>query len=123
MKQWGALITVSLAMFIIVIDTTIMNVSISALVEDLNTTVSGIQAAISIYALVMAAFILIGGKLADIVGKKRIFVLGLIIYGLGTTIASFSERSGHAHLRLVHPRGPWRRADDPQHSDPCARRI
>ena len=58
-----------------------MNVSISALVEDLNTTVSGIQAAISIYALVMAAFILIGGKLADIVGKKRIFIIGLIIYG------------------------------------------
>jgi MFS family permease len=78
-------------MFIIVIDTTIMNVSISALVEDLNTTVSGVQAAISIYALVMAAFILIGGKLADIVGKKRIFIIGLIIYGVGTTIASFSQ--------------------------------
>ena len=91
MKKWGALITLSLAMFIIVIDTTIMNVSISALVEDLNTTVSGIQAAISIYALVMAAFILIGGKLADIVGKKRIFIIGLIIYGAGTTIASFSQ--------------------------------
>jgi MFS family permease len=69
-------------------------VSISALVEDLNTTVAGIQAAISIYALVMAAFILIGGKLADIVGKKRIFVIGLIIYGTGTTIASFSESLG-----------------------------
>jgi len=90
MKKWGALITLSLAMFIIVIDTTIMNVSISALVEDLNTTVSGVQAAISIYALVMAAFILIGGKLSDIFGKKRIFVIGLVIYGLGTTIASFS---------------------------------
>jgi MFS family permease len=94
MKKWGALITLSLAMFIIVIDTTIMNVSISALVEDLNTTVSGVQAAISIYALVMAAFILIGGKLADIVGKKRIFIIGLIIYGTGTTIASFSESLG-----------------------------
>ncbi|MGD2078290.1 MAG: MFS transporter, partial [Chloroflexota bacterium] len=91
MKKWGALITLSLAMFVIVIDTTIMNVSISALVEDLNTTVSGVQAAISVYALVMAAFILIGGKLADLVGKKRIFVIGLIIYGTGTTIASFSE--------------------------------
>ena len=90
MKKWGALITLSLAMFIIVIDTTIMNVSISALVADLNTTVSGVQSAISIYALVMAAFILIGGKLSDIFGKKRIFVVGLVIYGMGTTIASFS---------------------------------
>jgi len=54
MKKWGVLATLSLAMFIIVIDTTIMNVSISNLVVDLNTTVSGVQAAISIYALVMA---------------------------------------------------------------------
>jgi MFS family permease len=90
MKKWGALSALSLAMFIIVIDTTIMNVSISALVEDLNTTVSGVQAAISIYALVMAAFILIGGKLADIIGQKRTFMIGLAIYCTGTTIASFS---------------------------------
>lgn len=79
------------SMFIIVIDTTIMNVSISALVVDLNTTVGGIQAAISLYALVMASFMLIGGKLADIVGKKRIFLLGLVIFGTGTTIASFAN--------------------------------
>jgi len=94
MKKWGTLITLSLAMFIIVIDTTIMNVSISALVEDLNTTVTGVQSAISIYALVMAASILIGGKLSDIIGKKRIFLIGLIIYAAGTTIASFSTSLG-----------------------------
>ena len=94
MKKWGALVTLSLAMFMIVIDTTIINVSISAIVEDLNTTVSGIQAAISIYALVMASFILIGAKLSDIFGKKRIFVIGLIIYGVGTTITSFSTSLG-----------------------------
>ncbi|MFN2248541.1 MAG: MFS transporter [Candidatus Promineifilaceae bacterium] len=90
MKKWGTLITLSLAMFIIVIDTTIMNVSISALVEDLDTTFSGVQAAISIYALVMAAFILIGGKLADIFGPKSVFITGLLIYSTGTIIASFS---------------------------------
>lgn len=94
MKRWGALITLSLAMFIIVVDTTIMNVSISALVTDLNTTVSGVQSAISIYALVMAAFILIGGKLSDIIGKKRIFVIGLIIYGIGTATAALSNSLG-----------------------------
>jgi MFS family permease len=94
MKKWGALITLSLAMFIIVIDTTIMNVSISVLVVDLNTTVSGIQGAISIYALVMASLMLIGSRLADIVGPKRIFLIGLIIYSVGTTIASFSGSLG-----------------------------
>jgi MFS family permease len=94
MKKWAVLTLLSGAMFIIVIDTTIMNVSISALVEDLNTTVSGIQAAISIYALVMASFMLIGGKLADIIGKKRTFVIGLCIYGVGTTTASISQTLG-----------------------------
>lgn len=94
MKKWVTLITLSLAMFIIVIDTTIMNVSISDLVRDLNTTVSGVQSAISIYALVMAAFVLIGGKLADIGGKKRMFIAGLIIYSVGTTVASFSTSLG-----------------------------
>ncbi|MCA9875282.1 MAG: MFS transporter [Anaerolineales bacterium] len=91
MKKWGVLILMSLSMFIIVIDTTIMNVSISALVADLNTTISGIQSAIALYALVMASFMLIGGKLADIVGKKRIFVVGLVIFGIGTTTASLSH--------------------------------
>ena len=94
MKKWTLLSLLSAAMFIIVIDTTIMNVSISALVEDLNTTVGGIQSAISIYALVMASFMLIGGKLADIIGKKRTFLVGLVIFGVGTSIASFSQSLG-----------------------------
>jgi MFS family permease len=91
MKSWGALITLSLAFFIIVIDTTIMNVSISVLVVDLNTTVTGIQAAISIYAMVMASLMLIGGRLSDVIGSKRTFLIGLIIYSVGTTLASLSN--------------------------------
>ena len=90
MKKWGTLITMALAMFIIVIDTTIMNVSISALVVDLNTTVVGVQSAISIYAMVMASLMLIGSRLSDIFGVKRIFVVGLIIYSIGTTLASLA---------------------------------
>ncbi|MFC1649715.1 MFS transporter [Patescibacteria group bacterium] len=91
MKRWGVLIILALSMFIIVIDTTIMNVSISALVKDLNTTVGGVQAAISIYALVMASLMLVGGKLGDIVGKKKIFTLGLIFFGIGTSTAAVSQ--------------------------------
>lgn len=91
MKKWLTLITMSLAMFIIVIDTTIMNVSISALVVDLNTTVTGVQSAISIYAMVMASLMLIGSRLASILGSKRIFIVGLIIYGIGTTTASLAH--------------------------------
>lgn len=91
MKKWMVLITLSMSMFIIVIDTTIMNVSISALIEDLGTTVGGIQAAIALYALVMASFMLIGGKLADIIGKRRTFTIGVAIFGIGTFLASISH--------------------------------
>ena len=80
----------SAAMFIYVVDTTIMNVSISALVEDLNTTVGGVQAAITLYTLTMAAFMLTGGKLGDIWGSKRAFRIGLIIYGIGTTLTALA---------------------------------
>ncbi len=82
------------AMFIYVIDTTIMNVSISALVEDLGTTVGGVQAAITLYTLTMAAFMLTGGKLGDIWGSKRAFRIGLIIYGIGTVITALAPSLG-----------------------------
>lgn len=75
-------------MFIYVIDTTIMNVSISALVDDLDTTVGGVQGAITLYTLTMAAFMLTGGKLGDIWGSKRAFRIGLVIYGIGTTVTA-----------------------------------
>src|SRR5262249_45604988 len=75
----------------VVLDNTIMNVSISALVEDLNTTVSGVQAAIALNALMMAAFVLMGGKMADIIGMKKTFLMGAIIYIIGSLIGSFAN--------------------------------
>ncbi len=82
------------AMFVYVIDTTLMNVSISALVEDLNTTVGAVQGAITLYTLTMAAFMLTGGKLGDIWGSKRAFRIGLVIYGLGTTLTAVAPNLG-----------------------------
>src|SRR6186713_2132794 len=84
-------VVMALATFVVVVDNTIMNVSISALVTDLNTTISGVQAAISLNALVMAAFVMMGGKLADIVGIKKTFLVGGWIYIIGTVIASTSN--------------------------------
>lgn len=78
-------------MFVYVIDTTLMNVSISALVEDLNTDVGKIQGAITIYTLTMAAFMLTGGKLGDIWGSKNAFRIGLIVYGIGTITTAFAQ--------------------------------
>ncbi len=73
----------SMAMFVLVVDTSLMNVSISAVVKDLDTTVSGVQSAIALEALVSAAFILIGGKVGDLIGRKRAYVLGLLGYAIG----------------------------------------
>ena len=64
-------ILLAMAMFVLVVDTSIMNVSISAVVRDLETTVSSAQSAIALEALVSAAFILIGSKVGDLIGRKR----------------------------------------------------
>ena len=71
------------AMFVLVVDTSLMNVSISAVVEDLDTTASNVQAAIALEALVSAAFILINSKVGDLIGRKRAYVLGLLAYAVG----------------------------------------
>jgi MFS family permease len=76
-------ILLAMAMFVLVVDTSIMNVSISAVVADLGTDVSAIQAAIALEALVSAAFILIGSKIGDLFGRKRAYVLGLLAYAIG----------------------------------------
>src|SRR5690349_4796202 len=76
-------VLLAMAMFVFVIDTSLMNVSISAVVKDLDTTVSGVQSAVAIEALVSAAFILIGSKLGDLFGRKRAYVAGLVLYALG----------------------------------------
>src|SRR5262245_47161027 len=73
----------AMAMFVLVVDTSLMNVSISAVVDDLDTTVSGVQSAIALEALVSAAFILIGSKVGDLIGRKRAYVLGLLGYATG----------------------------------------
>ena len=72
-----------MAMFVLVVDTSFMNVSISAVVHDLHTTVSGVQSAIALEALVSAAFILIGSKIGDLIGRKRAYVIGLLGYAVG----------------------------------------
>jgi len=76
-------VRLAMAMFVLVVDTSLMNVSIAKVVEDVDTTVSGIQGAIALEALVSAAFILIGGKIGDLIGRKRAFVLGLLGYAIG----------------------------------------
>src|SRR5438093_12986445 len=73
----------AMAMFVLVVDTSLMNVSISAVVKDLNTTVSGVQSAIALEALVSAAFILVSSKIGDLIGRRLAYVIGLLGYAAG----------------------------------------
>src|SRR5271156_4322540 len=81
----------AMAMFVLVVDTSLMNVSISAVVKDLNTTVSGVQSAIALEALVSAAFILISSKIGDLIGRKRAYVLGLLGYAIGALAMALAQ--------------------------------
>ena len=83
------------AQFLMVLDQAVMNVAISQLVEDFDTTVTTIQMVIALYALVMAGLMLTGGKLGDLFGRRRAFAVGLCIYavGSGLTAASWSVPS------------------------------
>lgn len=94
LKHWAPLIAVCLAMFIVVLDSTMMNVAVGAIAKDLKTTVSAVQGAISIYSLVMASLMLTGGKLGDMHGARRMFVIGCAIYGVGTLLAAVSWNIG-----------------------------
>ena len=80
-----------MAMFVLVVDTSLMNVSISSVVRDLDTTVSGVQSAIALEALVSAAFILIGGKLGDLFGRKRAYLVGLLLYATGALAMALAQ--------------------------------
>jgi MFS family permease len=79
------------AMFVLVVDTSLMNVSIAAVVEDLDTTVSSVQSAIALEALVSAAFILISSKIGDLFGRKRAFVVGLLGYAIGALAMTLAQ--------------------------------
>jgi len=84
-------ILLAMAMFVLVVDTSLMNVSISAVVHDLDTTASSVQSAIALEALVSAAFILIGSKIGDLFGRKRAYVLGLLGYAAGALSMTMSQ--------------------------------
>ena len=90
MRKWLPLLILASAQFVMVLDSSVMNVAISQIVEDLDTSIQGVQTAITLYTLVMAAFMLLGAKLGDILGRNRAFAIGLAIYGVGSLTTALS---------------------------------
>ncbi|HEX6456362.1 MAG TPA: MFS transporter [Solirubrobacterales bacterium] len=90
MAKWGVLGVLAAAQFLMVLDQAVMNVAISQLVADFDTTVTTIQAVIAFYALVMASLMLTGGKMGDRWGRRRAFTVGLVIYASGSALTAAS---------------------------------
>jgi len=90
MKKWLIVGILAISQFVMILDSTVMNVSISTVATDLGTTISGMQAAITFYALTMAALMLTGGKIGEIWGRHKAFRIGSIIYGIGSLITALS---------------------------------
>jgi MFS family permease len=90
MKKWNAVIILGCAQFVMVLDSTVMNVSISTVVKDLHTTVAAMQSAITFYTLTMASLMLLGAKLGDVWGRRRAFVVGAVIYACGSLLTALS---------------------------------
>src|SRR3954447_7556200 len=90
----GVLITLASAQFLMTLDSSVMNVSIATVAKDVGTTVTGIQTAITFYTLVMASLMITGGKLGQILGRKRAFAIGCIIYGSGSLLTALAPSLG-----------------------------
>jgi EmrB/QacA subfamily drug resistance transporter len=84
------LITLAMGQFLMTLDTSVMNVSIATVAKDVGTTVTGIQGAITAYTLVMASLMIIGAKIGAIIGRKRAFAIGAVIYGCGSFTTSIA---------------------------------
>lgn len=93
-KKWIPMLVLCLALMIIIIDTTVLNVSLKTIIEDLNTDITGIQWVITIYSLTLAAFTITGGRLGDLYGRKKMFIVGAVIFAIGSFITSISSTVG-----------------------------
>jgi EmrB/QacA subfamily drug resistance transporter len=99
-KKWAPLMVMALALFIVVLDTTIINVSIKAIIQDLHSNLKAIQWVITGYSLVIAAFTITGGRLGDIFGRKKMFLIGAVIFAIGSLMASQAHSSAFLMLSV-----------------------
>ena len=93
-RKWMPLGVLAFALLIIILDTTILNVSLRTIITDLHTNIQSMQWVITAYSLMLAAFTITGGRLGDLFGRKKMFVTGAIIFAVGSFITSISSSVG-----------------------------
>jgi MFS transporter, DHA2 family, methylenomycin A resistance protein len=87
---WGALVTACLALFLIAVNTTAINTAVSAIADELTISSSTLAWALNAYLLAVAAFVVLGGQLGDVLGRQRIFVVGMVVYTLAAIVVATS---------------------------------
>src|SRR5215470_10085998 len=93
-SPWATLTVLALAQFIVVLDVTIVNVALPHIQTDLKFSADGLQWVISAYTLLFGGFLLLGGRVADMLGSRRVFITGLAVFGITSLIAGLSSSSG-----------------------------
>ena len=109
--RWIALVVVIMAAFIVVLDNTVLNVAIPTILRDLHTTLPSVEWVVTGYALTFATFLIIGGRLGDIYGHRRIFIIGAALFGVGLAPRVGLDVGAAAHPRRGGHRGHRRVAD------------
>src|SRR2546429_9667360 len=99
---WGALVTACLALFLIAVNTTAINTAVSAIADDLTISSTTLGWALNAYLLAVAAFVVLGGQLGDVLGRKRVFIIGIAVY----TLAAVVVASSGSAAQLIGGRGP-----------------
>src|ERR1700712_5794520 len=100
------LATLCAGQFLLMLDSSVINVSMATVAKDLDTSVTGIQTAITLYTLVMAAFMIIGVKIGQIIGRSRAFAIGCVIYGAGSLITALAPNLGGLLIGWSGVEGP-----------------
>src|SRR3954471_19273037 len=93
-NRWAALTLIVVAQFMVVLDMSVVNVALSAIQTDLGFSESGLQWVISAYAIVFGGFLLLGGRLADLLGRRRIFTIGIALFSLASLLSGLSWSAG-----------------------------
>jgi EmrB/QacA subfamily drug resistance transporter len=89
-RKWWTLIAVSIAIFMLLLDITVVNVALPDIQRSLHSSFSDLQWVVNAYALTLAAFLLTSGSVADLVGRKRVFIAGLFVFTIASTVCGLS---------------------------------
>src|SRR5215213_7504124 len=91
--RWAALALIVVAQFMVVLDMSIVNVALSSMKSDLGFSEASLQWVITAYAIVFGGFLLLGGRLGDLYGRRRMFIAGLLLFAAGSALAALASSS------------------------------